>query len=533
MPGLDEFAWWQKRTMYEIYVPSFADSNDDGWGDLDGVTSKLDYLTDLGVGILWLPPFFRSPFVDCGYDVSDYRDVDPRFGTLASFDRLLAETHRRDLKLLIDLVPNHTSDQHPWFQKSRASRDNPYRDWYWWRDARPDGGPPNNWIDRFGESGWTWDETTEQYFLRSFTPEQPDLNWRNPKVREAMFDNLRFWLDRGVDGVRIDAPAYMGKDANLRDDPPNPAYTEDMEPNMKQTPYYSQDGNFVFEILKEMRAVVDEYEGERILYAEGYVEVPRIYDYCQAGVHLMLNAFLQRTPYEAVPLRHHVDAIERFLGLDWPNWAAGNHDLHRLASRIGERGLRIAALIQLTLRGTPTIYYGDEIGMKDGDVPHSKMCDPSGIKRPRYSRDNYRTPMQWTAEKNAGFSTKEPWLPVAKGYRNTNVAAQQDDPDSLLDFYKRLLAVRNREPALQTSLYRPIAAPENLWVFQREKEGDRFLIAANFDSRKKHEFDVSNFIPNPVGEIVLSTLRRNEGEPFDRTLKLAKEEGVLIRLKPA
>jgi alpha-glucosidase len=522
--------WWQRGVIYQIYPRSFKDSNGDGIGDLPGITSKLDYLQWLGVEALWLSPFYPSPMADFGYDVADYTDVDPLFGDLATFDELVAQAHRRGLKIIVDLVPNHTSDQHPWFVESRASRDNPKRDWYIWADPKLDGGPPNNWLSAFGGSAWEWDEATGQYYLHSFLKEQPDLNWRNPAVKAAMFDVARFWLDRGVDGFRIDVIHFLIKDSQLRDNPP--ARIADIFHGREYDTFehiYDKNRPEVHGIIRDFRHLLDEYE-ERMAVGEVYLE--DIQDWASYygkqldELHLPFNFRLIRTPWHAAAVRRSVDELEAVLPPGaWPNYVLGNHDQHRLASRIGAVQARVAAMLLLTLRGTPTLYYGDEIGMTDVEIPPEREQDPWGKQVPglELGRDPERTPMQWDAGPNAGFSTVEPWLPVAPDYQQINIEHQLVDPTSILSLYRRLLAYRKATPALQWGSYQAVdGVPEVCYVFVRQADDQRVLVALNFSDQEQR-------VALPQwgrGKIVLSThLDRQETVNLSR-LVLRGNEGV-------
>ncbi|MEJ5224193.1 MAG: alpha-amylase family glycosyl hydrolase, partial [Anaerolineales bacterium] len=372
--------WWQIGVVYQVYPRSFKDTNADGIGDLNGIIEKLDYLHDLGIQAIWLSPFYPSPMADFGYDVADYCNVDPLFGTLDDFDRLVAGAHQRGIKIIIDWVPNHTSDQHPWFRESRASRDNPKRDWYIWRDARPDGSLPNNWGSFFGGPAWTFDPLTGQYYLHQFVKEQPDLNWRNPQVRAAMYDTLRFWLRRGVDGFRMDVIGLIIKDKDLRDNPLNPHADPNLPPNDlhgRLIHRYNMDQDEVHPILREIRAVLDEFD-DRCAIGELWGEYDRwVRYYGQHGeeLHLPFNFRLMWEPWQAAAMRRSVDAMEAALPpFAWPNYVLGNHDQPRLATRFGGQAqARLAAMMLLTLRGTPTLYYGDELGMENGVIPPEKI----------------------------------------------------------------------------------------------------------------------------------------------------------------
>ena len=374
------------------------DSNGDGVGDLAGITSRLDYLQSLGVTAIWISPIYPSPMADFGYDVSDYTGIHPLFGTLEDFDRLVAEASRRNLRVILDYVPNHTSDQHPWFVESISSRENPRRDWYIWRDAKPDGGAPNNWLSHFGGSGWEWDEATNQYYYHAFLKEQPDLNWRNPEVVEAMMNVLRFWLDRGVDGFRVDVMLELIKDAELRDNPPDPRYRDGRgRPYRQLLPLHSADQLEVHEVVRKMRGVLDEY-GERVLIGELYIEMDRLMMYYGEDgpeCHMPFNFSLVLMRWDARRIAALVDQYEGALPAGaWPNWVLGNHDVPRIAARAGRAQVAVAAMLLLTLRGTPTMYCGDELGMEAVAVPDEAIQDPVGINLgPGFSRDPSRTPM--------------------------------------------------------------------------------------------------------------------------------------------
>ncbi|MCL6500345.1 MAG: alpha-amylase, partial [Firmicutes bacterium] len=401
-------AWWQREAFYEVYPRSFQDSDGDGVGDLRGVLQRLDYLARLGVGAVWLTPFYPSPQRDFGYDVSDYCGVDPALGTLADFDRLVAEAHRRNLRVVVDLVANHTSSEHPWFVESRTSRTNPRRHWYVWRDPAPDGGPPNNWLSFFGGPAWTFDPATGQYYLHQFLPEQPDLNCRNPEVVEAMVQVVRFWLDRGVDGFRLDAAWLLVEDASFRDEPPNPTWRPGMRERDRLLHPYTEDQPETHEVLRQFRAVLDEYRDRGpVLIGEVYLPTPQLVRYYgtpeRPECHFPFNFGLVELPPErwnAAEVRRLVDSYEAALPpWAWPSWVLGNHDRPRVATRLGEEGSRLAHMLLLTLRGTPTLYYGDELGMVDGRIPPDRVRDWAGFREcgGRWSRDAASTPMQWDA----------------------------------------------------------------------------------------------------------------------------------------
>ncbi|MEN2746645.1 alpha-amylase family glycosyl hydrolase [Sphingomonas sp. T9W2] len=474
--------WWQAATIYQIYPRSFADSDGDGIGDLRGIADRLDHLVTLGVDALWISPIFPSPMADFGYDVADYTGIDPRFGTLADFDALLAKAHGLGLRVLLDFVPNHSSDQHPWFVESRSSRDNPKRDWYIWHDPAPDGGPPNNWISDFGGPAWTLDVATGQYYSRAFLPEQPDLNWRNPDVRAAMLDAMRFWFDRGVDGFRIDVLWHMVKHADFPDNPLNPDYCDGMGDMHRVLQLNSTDQPEVHAIAADMRELADRYNA--VLVGEIYLPVPKLMTYYGSAdapeVHLPFNFQLIEAGWNAAELADRITEYEAALPADgWPNWVLGNHDRPRIATRVGAAQARVAAILLLTLRGTPTLYQGDELGLPDAQVPADKVQDPRELREPGLGlgRDPVRTPLPWTGED--GFTTGEPWLPIDPAHLPLNVSAQSDDPQSMLTLYRRLLALRRATPALATGTIGDVRAEGDVLTYVRSDGTDRYRIALN------------------------------------------------------
>lgn len=485
--------WWQRGVVYQIYPRSFMDSNSDGIGDLEGIIQKLDYLNDgteesLGIDAIWLSPFYPSPMADFGYDVADYCDVDPMFGDLAAFDRLVSEAHQRGMKVIIDYVPNHTSDQHRWFIESRSSRDNPKRDWYIWRDPKPDGSPPNNWGSFFGGPAWTLDPKTGQYYLHQFVKEQPELNWRNPEVVKAMLDVLRFWMERGVDGFRMDVVGLILKDEQLRDNPPNPNAPPGLPANDlhgRQYHIYTEDQDEVHALIKEIRKTLDSYE-DRCGIGELWGDMQRwVRYYGENGdeLHLPFNFRLMWQPWSAQAMRASVDEMEGALPpFAWPNYVLGNHDQVRLATRFGgQPQARLAAMMLLTLRGTPTLYYGDELGFENGVIPPHKIQDPQGINLgAERTRDVSRTPMQWDATPNAGFSGVEPWLPVSADYQARNVVEQSNNPQSMLNFYRRMLWLRRASPALFGGSYQALDVQEGCYGYVRRAAGENKLVILNF-----------------------------------------------------
>ncbi|TYL93424.1 DUF3459 domain-containing protein [Bradyrhizobium rifense] len=485
--------WWQTCVIYQIYPRSFQDSNDDGIGDLKGIAQRLDYLVGLGVEAIWISPIYPSPMVDFGYDVADYCDIDPCFGNLADFDDLLMQAHRRGLKILLDFVPNHTSDQHPWFVESRAAKDNQKRDWYIWRDAAADGGPPNNWISDFGGSAWQWDEITGQYYYHAFLKEQPDLNWRHPDVQAAMFDVMRFWFDRGVDGFRIDVLWHMLKAADFPDNPPNPDYRLGMGEMHRLLQRHSTDQPEVHGIAAAMRDIADSYGarglGERVLIGEIYLPVDRLMHYYgreRPGVHLPFNFQLIDMPWDARTLAAAITFYEAALPVaGWPNWVLGNHDRPRVATRLGQAQARVASVLLLTLRGTPTLYYGDELGLSDVMIEPSQVRDPRELREPGLAlgRDPVRTPMPWDGSDNAGFSAARPWLPLHADWRTRNVARMTEDPRSILTLYRRLLALRRDCPALSIGDFALVNIEDEILVYERRHESERLVVALNLGGR--------------------------------------------------
>jgi alpha-glucosidase len=529
----DSHLWWQNGVIYQIYPRSFMDSNGDGVGDLPGIRSRLDYVQWLGVDAIWISPIFPSPMADFGYDVADYTDIEPLFGTLADFDRLLAGAHERGLKVMLDLVPNHTSDRHAWFQESRSSRDNPKRDWYMWRDAKPDGSPPNNWLGNFGGSGWEWDAATGQYYYHSFLKEQPDLNYRNPAVVAAMCDVLRFWLDRGVDGFRVDVIYYMMKDGQWRDNPPNPRFEPGDNPYLAQEPRYTYNQPEVHGLIRRFREVFDAYP-ERMMVGEIYLPYDELMQYYGADLdecHMPFNFELINLPWEAAALRAKVEAYEAALPPGgWPNWVLGNHDQHRIASRVGRAQARVAQMLLLTLRGTPTCYYGDELGMRDVDIPPEAEQDPFGRNVPGLGlgRDPERTPMQWDTTPHAGFTQGTPWLPVAADYREYNVQVERGQADSTLELVRRLLQVRRATPALNVGRYETVqtTAPDVL-AYLREADGRRMLIALNLGATEQR-LDLSAV--GASGTVAVSTHMDREGAEALDALRLRADEGLVLSL---
>jgi alpha-glucosidase len=537
----DNYLWWQTGVIYQIYLRSFKDTTGNGVGDLRGILESLDYLAGtLGVDALWLSPFYPSPMADFGYDVADYTNVDPLFGDLAAFDELLAQAHARGLRMIVDWVPNHTSDRHPWFVESRSSRRSPQRKWYVWADPKPDGSPPNNWLSAFGGPAWEWDTKTGQYYLHSFLKEQPDLNWRNPAVKKAMFDVVRFWLERGVEGFRIDVAHFVMKDPQLRDNPPNPHRSRDIHKPMgdydSELHLYDKGHPDAHTVYRELRQLLDAYSAERPRMAVGEIH---IFDWQQwvsyygqnlDELHMPFNFQLLGVPWQAPAVRRVVASLEAVLPPGaWPNYVLGNHDEPRLATRYGRSGVRLAAMLLLTLRGTPTLYYGDEIGMVDVPIPPERQQDPWGLRVPGLGRDAGRTPMQWSPAANAGFSapdTPQLWLPLATDYEEVNVERELADPTSILNLYRQLLAYRRTSPALKWGSYRPIdVSPEGCYLFARQADSQQLLIVLNFSAQEQR-------LALPAldcGRIILSTLLDREGTVSLGDFVVRANEGVIVQ----
>lgn len=522
-----EAHWWQTAILYQIYVRSFYDSDGDGIGDLRGVLMKLDYLESLGVTAIWLCPFYPSPQVDFGYDVIDYKNVDPIFGTLEIFDELIAEVHRRKMRLLVDFVPNHTSINHPWFEAARSSVRDPHRDWYIWSNPSETGGPPTNWLSEQGDSGWTWEAGTKQYYFHSFLTEQPDLNWRHPRVRLAMLDAMSFWLDRGVDGFRIDAAPYLIKDDRFRNNPPNPNHDEpDLAPQKIQLHCFDQDRPEVHDVIGWFRRLVDSYGEDRILIGETYLPPVKLIGYYGArGLTFPFNFQLVEKPWNLVNVRSSIDALEsRLPGGDWPNWVLGNHDRSRFASRAGSEYARMAAVILMTLRGTPTIYYGEEVGMSDIPVSPESSLDAMGRRCGR-SRDPERSPMQWSNDTAGGFTTGHPWLPLADDFETVNARRQGQDPDSLLTLYRRIITLRQASRALMLGAYRSFDLNPHVLAYSRSSPGDDWFVMANF-CREPQDIDVPMKFQG--GEIHISTSTHDRRSPVGKSFSLGPYEAVVL-----
>lgn len=548
--------WQRGPVVYQIYPRSFKDGNADGQGDLRGITEQLAYLNgadsnSLGIDAIWISPFYPSPMADGGYDISDYTNVDPRFGNIDDFKELVAAAHKRNIKVVVDFVPNHTSDEHPWFQQSRLSdaENNPKRDWYIWRDGKSDGSPPNNWLSVFphreynkatagylltAQSAWTYDEARGQFYLHSFSVKQPDLNWANPEVRAAMKEAMRFWLNLGVDGFRVDVADHLGKHPNFPDELPNPSYAKGTDnPDWILQRHHSKSHPSLFGYLIEMTDTLAEYE-EKFMVVEVHVDRKSTLDgYLQYYQHVN-PALCMPFNFEGLKLPWTAQAQQEFLDHYLlamqpgyvPNHVLGNHDVSRVASRIGRPAARSAALMQLALPGMVYIYYGEECGMEDVPIP------PDLVQDPYDGRDPERTPMVWSADTNAGFTTADKtWLPVSPDYPKLNVQAQLADPQSFLSLYKALIEVRKTSDALRFGTYTPLHTKEpDILGFTREHNNERFLVLISFSS-KTVSVDVSRRQNHGARIIISSGMDRNGQTVMLDKLNLRAYEGLLIRLK--
>jgi len=506
--------WWQRAVVYQIYPRSFADSTGNGVGDLAGITARLDHLSWLGVDALWLSPFFPSPMRDFGYDVSDYCDVDPLFGTLADFDAMVAAAHEHGLRVLIDWVPAHSSSDHPWFVESRKSRASPKRNWYVWRDAGPGGALPNNWTSTFtqGAPAWTWDETTEQYYLHSFLAEMPDLNWEEPELVQAMHDVLRFWLDRGVDGFRADVIHNIGKDPALLDHPEE----------LARLPHSVQnDDPRTHAHLREIRALLDRYPNERVMVGEVFLlssERMAAYYGQDDELHLCFNFPPLFSAWEAAKWRGHLE--ETFGLLDargaWPTWVLSNHDVPRHRTRYGsEARARAAAVLLTTLRGTPFLYMGEELGLEDAVVPQERAVDPGG-------RDGCRAPLPWRADEGHGWGA-EAWLPFPPNAGERSAARQREDPSSMLQLYRRLLALRRASKALHSGSLSLLESPPEIVAYVREYEGEQRIVAINFSAQR-----VELELGPPAGMTTLIS-SRSDADPRPWTGVIEGDEALVLQ----
>ncbi|MGB9179326.1 MAG: alpha-glucosidase [Pyrinomonadaceae bacterium] len=532
--------WWKHAVFYEIYPRSFMDTNGDGIGDLNGITSKLDYLADLGVDALWITPFYPSPQVDFGYDVSDYEAVDAQFGTLADADRLVREAHKRNIRIIMDMVFNHTSDQHRFFKASRSSRNNPYRDWYIWQDPKPGGGPPNNWYSGFGPTAWTLDEKTGQYYYHFFYPQQPDLNWRNPKVEQVMFHSIRFWLDRGVDGFRLDVINWLFEDPQLRDNPVLPQLRQGSTTEHEQELKYNRDLPEGHNVLRRFRRMTNQYEGERVLIGEIWVpKIEQLMPYYGPNneIHLPFNFFFSTEvkKLDAAGFRAVVEKSERVLLGRPTTYVLSNHDdLRRAYTRFGDGQhndeiAKLVALMLLTLRGSPFFYYGEEIGMESIEpTTLEEVRDPVGKRYwPGYKgRDAQRRPMQWTNGPNAGFTNGTPWVKLPPNADARNVEKANADADSILNFYKRAIRLRRQSSALLDGDYTSIGNDPHIFAYRRLARQQMMIVALNMSGEeRKLKLNQAGYVRE-----VLSNIRKDERAIEGDEVNLAPYEAVVLEV---
>jgi len=522
--------WWKEGVFYQIYPRSFKDSNADGVGDLNGIKEKLDYFNWLGIDALWICPFFKSPMVDFGYDISDYNAIDPIFGDIEDFKDLLENAHKKHIRIVIDQVYNHTSDQHPWFIESRSSRNNPKSDWYIWKDPKPGGAPPTNWVSLFSgekeESAWAWDENRKQYYLHLFAKEQPDLNWQNENVRKTVYDSIRFWLDLGVDGFRFDAASHFYKDLErdlIKGPQIKKSLFESSRDNYYWDPFTARPETLIE--IEKIRKFMDSYQDRASIG-----EISSDMGLC---LYLMFTIpgrfniafnidFLEKLSFNASNIRNLASTLDYFFGSRaWPSYVTGNHDNRRILSRMTD-GMNVGiedkkkisklfATMLLTLRGTPFLYYGEEIGMEDTYIPHDKIMDPWGKSLwPKPGRDPSRTPMQWDSSKYAGFSNVEPWLPVNENKSKTNVDEEMKDPDSILNFYKKLIHERKTHEPLRSGTMQFLNIDDDILAYKRESNYAMTVIL-NFSDK------IKVLDENLKGQIIISNYSRtgNRGEQFE------------------
>jgi alpha-glucosidase len=529
----EDFLWWRDGIIYQIYPRSFADSNGDGIGDLSGITNKIDYLADLGIDAIWLSPIFPSPDIDFGYDVSDYQDIDSKYGSMSDFVSLLEAAHSRNIRIVLDLVLNHTSDQHPWFQQSRQSKDNPYRDWYLWHDGKFNRNVPNNWQSRFGGSGWTLDEATNQYFFHMFSKEQPDLNWRNPDVHQAILNMVDFWLKKGVDGFRLDVFNAYFKDPQYKSNPNKPG----LAGFDRQKHIYDIDQPEMMPLLAEFRKLLNSYP-ERYAIGETFMATAaRAASYSNDNaLHATFDFSFLEQRYKPKGFYQSIQQWENLLAdRSWPNYVLNNHDVSRSATRYvrGEKDdrLKVLAAMLLTLRGTPFLYYGEEIGMRDIPIhKKSDIQDPVGKHYwPFYKgRDGCRSPMQWNNRQYGGFSEHLPWLPLHENYVTRNVQNQELLPDSLLNFYKKLIRIRKQNPALQSGMYLPLTYdPRRLLAYIRQTSDQVVIVALNFNRRKAGLVLSSSLLRNDWN-LLISTHRDQLPVVENRIIKLEGYEVLIL-----
>ncbi len=532
--------WSRRATVYQIYPMSFKDSNGDGKGDLQGIIDKADYLTELGVGAVWICPFFKSPMADFGYDIEDYTAVDPSFGTMEIFEELVLELHRRDIKIIIDFVGNHTSVKHPWFAESRSSRNNPKRDWYVWRDPKPDGSPPNAWISIFGGSIWELDKSTGQYYLHSFLKEQPDLNWHNADMRAAMMEVIDFWVRKGVDGFRIDALQHFLEDDKFdrSTERQNASHKKESSEDAYQAivpTFQLKHGD-----IRKMEAVGSfigtalEKHPDIFIIGEVYMSIDQIaqlYTLCPNERFAPFNFSLVSLPWNARKFKELIDNYQEKLSpSNLPNYTLGNHDIARIATRFGQNQALLAAFLQFTLPGMPFVYYGDELGMTNGIIAPHLIRDVLShlLKGLHPGRDLERTPMQWDDSLHAGFSEATPWLPVTDNYKTINVKHEKKDPDSAWALYRSLIRLRNNSETLRLGEYTPRASSSpNIFSFERSYKNERYLIIANFGDTIEREMIPRN---SKDPHILFTTHAHRTVHMSAHTIELMPFEGYVVKL---
>ncbi len=531
MKNKERQIWWKHGVIYHIYVRSFNDSNGDGIGDLLGIIEKLDYLSDLGVSALWLSPIYKSPNMDYGYDVEDYKSINPEYGTMDDFRLLLKEAHTRGIKIIMDMILNHTSNKHKWFLDAKDSKYSSKRDWYLWFNSMP-----NNWKTAFGRTAWTFESKSRQYYYHSFFKEQPDLNWRNEELRKAFFNELRFWLELGVDGFRLDVINMIIKDKKLRN---NPSLLSNFLFSQKS---YTRNRQSSIEIIKSLRILLDEYT-DKMSVGEIYTLPPGDSEmsarYLSSGNDALHMAFDFSLIFKKWCAKEYYNCIEKWLSLiptkGWPCNVLSNHDLKRSINRKRSKKNRIEkakldACLLLTLKGTPFVYYGEELGMLNTNVPYKKIKDRIGRTFwPIYKgRDQSRTPMQWSSETNAGFSSSEPWLPINKDYITNNIKDKSKEKESLINFYKKLIDIRNNTPALSQGDWKPlIKGVDKIIVYSRNYEKQSIIVILNFsDDNRSISTDL-----NCEGEILISSKRENNKHIRLDKLNTLAYEATVIEIK--
>ncbi|HVT01621.1 MAG TPA: alpha-amylase family glycosyl hydrolase [Patescibacteria group bacterium] len=528
-------SWTQNAVIYQIYPRSFKDSDNDGIGDIKGIIDKVDYLASLGIDAVWLSPIYKSPQLDYGYDVSDHREIDPIFGIMDDFKNLLKLLHEKGIKLIMDFIPNHTSTEHPWFIEARSNKTNPKRDWYIWADPAANNGPPNNWISAFGGPAWQLDEVTNQYYYHAFSPYQPDLNWRNEEVKKEMFNVMKFWLDLGVDGFRIDAVDYLFEAKDLKDEPKNPYYQPGFHQYRDQalSHIYTKGLSESIKMLGEMGKVLRAYQNKYMVTEAAEAKLSKLiemYKIVDWRSYQPFNFSMIDLPWEAQSYREYIDCYDQAVGQNYvPCYVAGNHDKPRVVTRIGAREARNAAVILFTLRGNAFIYNGEEIGMRNRKLPKNLERDTYDEYSPGLGlgRNGERTPMQWDNTNQAGFSSFKPWLPICSDYKKVNVDEETKDPKSFLNLYKKLIKLKKENPALIDGDYIPMdSKAEKVFCYIRQSDKNKILVVINF-GREKQKINL-----NIEGKLILNNfLDRKAGTKIDlKNLLLRGNEGMILEI---